>query len=161
MFHGTETVCCFTGHRELPKQDVPLLVCRLEKAISDLIENGYNSFCAGGALGFDTVAAQTVLHMKATNPHIQLILILPCESQTKAWSRKDKETYENIKKQADRFVYLSKDYYPGCMQKRNRYLVDNSSVCICYLTKTSGGTAYTVDYARKKGKKVIHIAQEA
>ena len=44
------------------------------------------------------------------------------------------------------------------MHKRNRHLVDNSSVCVCYLAKDSGGTDYTVGYARLKGLKVINLA---
>jgi len=42
------------------------------------------------------------------------------------------------------------------MHKRNRHLVDNSSVCVCYLNKENGGTAYTVDYAGKKGLELIN-----
>ncbi len=57
-------------------------------------------------------------------------------------------------------VYTSQEYTKGCMFKRNRHLVDNSSVCICYLTKNNGGTAYTVDYAEKQGLEVINLAFE-
>ena len=45
------------------------------------------------------------------------------------------------------------------MQKRNRHLVDNSSICICYLTKPTGGTAYTVNYARRCSLQILNIAQ--
>ena len=65
--------------------------------------------------------------------------------------------YQEIMKQADKVVYTSQDYSPGCMFKRNRHLVDHSSACICYLAKRSGGTAYTVDYARKCGLKIFNI----
>jgi uncharacterized membrane protein len=44
----------------------------------------------------------------------------------------------------------------GCF--RLTLTVDNSSVCICYLTESTGGTAYTVDYAKKAGIRVINIA---
>lgn len=70
-------------------------------------------------------------------------------------------TKDNIhKRQADKVVYTSKEYTRGCMHKRNRHLVDNSSICIAYLTEQSGGTAYTVDYARKNGLIVINIAEK-
>lgn len=55
-------------------------------------------------------------------------------------------------------VYTSQEYTQGCMHKRNRHLVDNSSVCICYLTKESGGTAYIVKYAKERGLEVINVA---
>lgn len=45
------------------------------------------------------------------------------------------------------------------MAKRNRHLVDNSSVCVAYLTQSGGGTAYTVEYANKHGLKIINIAK--
>ena len=32
------------------------------------------------------------------------------------------------------------------------------SVCVCYLNRESGGTAYTVRYAGKKGLEIINLA---
>ena len=60
---------------------------------------------------------------------------------------------------ADKIVYTSENYYNGCMHKRNRHLVDNSSLCIAYLTKESGGTAYTVNYARQNGLTIINVGK--
>ena len=45
----------------------------------------------------------------------------------------------------------------SCYYQRDRYLVDFSSVCLCYQYKNTGGTAYTVSYAREKGRKIIPI----
>ena len=45
-----------------------------------------------------------------------------------------------------------------CMLKRNRHLVDGSSVCIAYLAQEKGGTAYTVNYAKEHGLTVLNIA---
>lgn len=67
--------------------------------------------------------------------------------------------YEHIKTQADKVVYTAQQYTPDCMHKRNRHLVDNSGICVCYLTSVSGGTHYTVSYAEKQGLEVINIAQ--
>ena len=110
-------------------------------------------------MGFDTLAEKTVLELRKTYPQIKLILVLPCISQAKSWSNTDKEVYEEIKKKADKVVYTSQEYTRGCMHKRNRHLVDNSSVCICYLTKENGGTAYTVNYALKRGLSVINLGK--
>ncbi len=115
-------------------------------------------FGAGGALGFDTLAAQCVLSLRKRYPHIKLILVLPCTAQTKGWSKDDIAIYEEIKSQADKVVYTSHDYFRGCMFKRNRHLVNGSSVCIAYLTQEKGGTAYTVNYAKEQGLTVINLA---
>ena len=132
---------------------------RLEKAVIEAIEQGYRYFGCGGALGFDTLAAQTVLELKNEYPQIRLILVLPCRDQTRDWKEADIAEYERIMKAADKVTYTSEQYYSGCMHKRNRHLVDCSSLCICYLTEQSGGTAYTVNYARSQGLKIINVAE--
>ncbi len=114
-------------------------------------------FGAGGARGFDTLAAQTIIELKQTYPQIKLILILPCKNQTLKWSEKDISSYEYLKSKADKIVILSDKYYNGCMQARNRHMVNHSKYIICYKRKTSGGTAYTVNYANKKGLTKIEI----
>ncbi len=149
---------CFTGHREIPLMKSIEIKKSLRITLEDLIARGYCYFGAGGALGFDTLAAQTVLELKTKYPQIRLILVLPCLSQADRWSDKDKVVYEDIKSRADKVVYTAQAYFSGCMHKRNRHLVDNSSICICYLTRNTGGTAYTVDYANKNGIKVINMA---
>ena len=149
---------CFTEHRELPAEYLPEISKRLEDTLVALIEQGYCYFGAGGALGFDTLAAQAVLRLRERYPQIRLILVLPCLNQTRGWPQENIDTYEEIKRCADKVTYTAEHYFRGCMQKRNRHLVDNSSVCICYLTKPTGGTAYTVDYARRMGLRIINIA---
>mgnify|MGYP004530240879 FL=1 len=154
-----DRTCCFTGHRKLPTEKLNKITSELEKTVIGLIADGYRFFGTGGALGFDTVAAQTVIRLKDKYPKIRLILVLPCTDQAKFWNEDDSREYERIKKLADKTVYTSEKYYNGCMAKRNRHLVDNSSVCVAYLTQSGGGTAYTVEYANKHGLKVINIAE--
>ena len=67
-------------------------------------------------------------------------------------------TQKEMAKKADKVVFTSEQYYNGCMQKRNRHMVDSSSLCICYLTKNTGGTAYTVNYAERHGLKTVNVS---
>lgn len=150
--------CCFSGHRAFTEEDISKIRERLDIEIVNLIEQGYSYFCVGGALGFDTLAALTVLNEKNNYPYIKLILVLPCQAQSKYWNKCDQKIYENIKSKADEIIYTSERYYRGCMHKRNRQLVDCSSACICYLNKSSGGTAYTVVYAKKCGINIVNVA---
>ena len=154
-----EKTVCFTGHRTIPMLKKWKIEKKLKETLEALIDNGYCYFGAGGALGFDTIAAQTVLELKKKHPEIKLILVLPCKNQTRGWEEKDVTVYESIIEQADKVVYTQEHYDRGCMLKRNRHLVDNSSVCVAYLTEEKGGTAYTVNYANQKGVKVINIAE--
>ena len=131
---------------------------KLDSVIRSFIERGAVWFLAGGALGFDTMAAQAVLRLKREYPHVKLGLVLPCKNQSSRWSFAQRAVYDDILMSADKVVYTDEFYTSGCMQKRNRALVDYSNACICYLLKNEGGTAYTVRYARQKGKMVINIA---
>lgn len=130
----------------------------MENEIISLIEKGVVYFGTGEALGFDTVATLTVLKLKERYPQIKLILVLPCVNQAEKWSIKNIELYERIKAQADKIVYVSKDYTINCMHQRNRRLVDNSKYCICYYSGISGGTEYTIKYAKSKGLNIINCA---
>lgn len=150
--------CCFTGHRALPPEERGAIAYQLEQTVIMLIQAGIRFFGAGGARGFDTLAAQTILKLRRKYPHIKLILVLPCLSQTQGWRDEDIKVYESIKTAADKVTYTSEKYTQGCMHKRNRHLVDHSSICVCYLTEDRGGTAYMVNYAKKQGLKVINLA---
>ena len=152
--------CSFTGHRKIPSEQYESIAKRLKETLINLIENNYCYFGAGGALGFDTLAAQTVLELRLQFLQIKLILVLPCKTQTMGWSNEDIAIYEKIKRQADKVVYTSDEYSRGCMLKRNRHLIDNSNICIAYLKENKGGTAYTVNYAKSKNIKVINISEE-
>jgi len=68
--------------------------------------------------------------------------------------------YNQILDKADEVVYTSKQYHRGCMYARNRHLVKQSNICLCYSTRDTGGTAYTVNYARQKGLQIINLAAE-
>ena len=155
-----DNTCCFTGHRNLPPERITQIKERLEKTILHLISKGVRYFSAGGARGFDTLAAQAVLKLRSFYPHISLILVLPCPEQARRWSSQEQVVYEEIKMGADKIVYTSSHYYCGCMHRRNRYLVDISDCCVCYLTEKTGGTQYTVAYCRARGIPVINLADK-
>ena len=105
------------------------------------------------------LAAETVLKLKNQYPAIKLILVLPCKEHDKYWSVAEKIRFADIMRRADKIVYVSHDYTSDCTFKRNRHFVDNISLCICYMTKSTGGTAYTVDYAGRTGYGVINLAE--
>ena len=151
--------CCFTGHREIAPATFIYVKHKLLCVVDELIRSGITNFYAGGALGFDTVAAQTVLELKKKYTDVKLHLILPCREQANSWSYINRQTYNDLLTQAESVNYVSEHYTRFCMQLRNRELVDRSSVCVCFMEKNTGGTAYTVNYAMKKGLKIINIAE--
>ena len=150
----------FAGHRKLPS-DTEQISRALEKELTALIESGYRFFGAGGATGFDTVSALSVLKLRERYPHIRLILVLPHRAQAKRWSRKDIAVYEDIKNREDKVVYISDEFTRDCVYRRNRHFINESSICICYLLREDSGTEKTVRVARKEGLQIINIAEKA
>ncbi len=59
-----EKTCCFTGHRCIPNGSLDNLKRQLKQEIEKLIQQGVIYFGTGGALGFDTLAAEAVLELK-------------------------------------------------------------------------------------------------
>lgn len=160
MTSKEKTSCCFTGHRKIPPETISEISQRLEIIVVQLIEGGCTYFYSGGALGFDTLAAQTVLKCRAKYPQIRLVLVLPCRNQADHWCAKDKAVYEDILSAADEVIYTAQSYFKGCMHKRNRYLIEHSDICVCYLTENTSGTAYTVNYAIGKKLAIYNVAEK-
>ena len=59
-----EKTACFTGHREIPKRDMRKVRRNTLNAIIKAYENEYRYFGSGGAIGFDLLTADCVLHLK-------------------------------------------------------------------------------------------------
>lgn len=149
--------CCFTGHRNLSGQECAFVRDRLVDVVGSLVAKGITEFYCGGALGFDTLAAEVVLEQKKIHPSVHLHMVLPCPDQDKNWSADDRLRFREILERADSCEIVSDRYTSNCMMKRNRRMVDLALYCVDCQRRDHGGTAYTVEYARKKGRQLIHV----
>ena len=147
---------CFTGHREIPQGDIKNIKNKLDTLINRLTEEGYKDFYTGGAEGFDTLAALSVIGAMEKDMSINLHLAFPYRKNPPKDIEK-RIQYDKILNMASTVTYVNENYRPSCFHERNRFMVDNSDMCVFYLTKASGGTYYTVKYASDHEKKVINI----
>ena len=162
-----ERTCAFTGHRpeSFPfgaDESAPECIAIKEKLtteIEKMISKGVDTFISGAAKGVDTWAMEAVLALRETKyPHIKLIAAIPYPNQAKSWTGEEKLRYEHLTNACDGKVVLSEKYYRGCLLVRNRVMVDNSDHLIAvYNGAKTGGTAHTVNYARKLGKDTVII----
>ena len=90
--------CCVPGHRRIPEEALPRLERRLNEELEALAARGVIYFGAGGALGFDTLAAEAVIRLQRTRPQVKLILVLPSPDQTRGWSSGNVRRYEAIRR---------------------------------------------------------------
>lgn len=152
----THTVC-FTGHRMIGKKDDEAMA-RLSPLLEMIYRRGYRDFLCGGALGFDQIAAEHVMQLREKHPDVRLIFCLPCADQSSRWKKADCSHYERLLYLSDETRVLSPRYYDGCMQARNAYMVDRSSLCVAYMARLRGGTLSTVRYALTQDVPVVNIA---
>ena len=157
MEYSPDTCACFTGHRAMTDEELKSSALLVSEQIKMLYAKGIRNYYAGGAIGFDLAAAVTVLNMKRVYPDITLNLALPCPNYQSKWTSSQVELFDRVRARADNEVYVSESYHRGCMQVRNKYMVDKSAVCIAYLREKKGGTYNTVTYALKKGRQVINL----
>ncbi len=155
--------CCCTGHRpkgfpyrygvdELKHRN--FLELLKEKTILAYRKYGVTNFISGMAIGVDLDFAETVLYLRDTeNYPFSLECAIPCRNQTLKWSEPDKLRYNSLLTRANSVNLISEQYTPECMLKRNRYMVDKSSVVIAAFNGIEkGGTWYTIKYAKSKNK---------
>ena len=155
IVHIFDKACAFTGHRTLERD---FSINHLKKEVEGLIvEKGVTIFYVGMAMGFDLCAAEIVLKLKKKYD-VKLVACIPHYYQEKYFSEKDKKRYVKILKACDEQIYISQEYYKGCLLKRNRYMCDRSNYLIAYLRKDEGGTAYTVNYFKNnKQGEIIYL----
>ena len=149
--------CCFTGHRAMSKEEQREIFPQLNIKLSEVIQQGVTVFRNGGALGFDTMAALCVIKQKERNPNIKLFIDAPHRAQSAHWDEFDRHVYTYILNHADNVTYVSERYQSGCMQKRNRFMVDRSDIVIAYVRAPRGGAYYTACYAESLDKQVIYL----
>lgn len=146
--------CAFSGHRILKIYDFdPSL---LDRVILNLIKSGTQNFLCGMALGFDMAAAESVIQYKERYG-VKLTAVLPCKNQSENFGAAATERYNAILAKCDEVITLADEYYKGCFHARDRYLVENSDALVCFLRKKSGGTFYTVNYAKKLNIPLIEL----
>lgn len=143
---GKEDTCCFTGHRNIPVDQLPVVSAKLRAEILQAISEGYTHFICGFAIGADLIFAEIVAELKQIH-HLTLEAAIPYPGRMKT----PDETLQRLITDCD-IVKTHSDYYGGCYMKRNRYMVDQSSRIISvYDGRTTGGTASTLKYANAKG----------
>jgi uncharacterized phage-like protein YoqJ len=160
-----ETTCCFTGHRpnklpwgteESDSRCVDLKL-RIAEEAARAYDRGYRHYICGMARGADFYFCEAVLTLRDERPGITLEAAIPCEEQAARWTERDRERYFGLVGQCDFETVVQRHYDRGCMLRRNRYMVDRSSLLIAAFDGTLGGTMYTITYAMRQGAVVVTL----
>ncbi len=137
--------CIFFGHHDCPSAIRPKLFEVIEKQI----KRGATRFYVGNHGNYDTLVLSCLqeLKQKYTSIHYAVVLAyLPTNSLL----------YE----QEETIFPTGIEHVPKkfAIDFRNRWIVNNSDIVICYINNHLGRAYKYVQYAKKKGKEIINIA---
>ncbi|MFI3332350.1 MAG: SLOG family protein [Rikenellaceae bacterium] len=165
MNSQSDIAVSFTGNRLLtPPRDYVThnlegdICSMLSHILEECYKEGKKIFLSGGAVGFDTIAAEEVLRLKERHCDVELMLVVPFEGQDSKYPEAERERYNRLLSQADKVVKISEHYRIGAYHLRNEYLISHSSLIVAYNnSERSGGTASIIQRALKRGLEVINI----
>lgn len=141
----------FIGHRTLYNQRQ--IEIRIEEIIVKLIEEKEHVeiyVCRNG--DFDILVASAIKRMQKEygNHNSCLIVVFP-------YPMKDDEYYE---KYYDEIVFpiSYKIHFKRAIIGRNKWIVENSELLICYVETSSGGAYTCMEYAKKTIKNLADVS---
>ncbi len=156
-----DKICTISGmgpHKLPGNLDLSELLSRIDGEIRKSLLKGCTTFQTGMAMGVDIWAAEIVLKLKTEFTEVRLVCYLPCKTQTDGWPNAWREKYFAALEKADDIVGMQAHYTTGCMQRRNRDMIDASSRLIAVHDRISAGaTAQAIRYAKAQGLDVVII----
>lgn len=112
----------------------------------------------GMATGSDIALALTTMYARNVEKisNLKLHCVLPCKNYNSSH-----KYYDDIKLFADEWIELSDEFYKGCDNVRDQYMVDHCDVLLAVWDGIkSGGVWSTIRKAQKASKQIIYCPKE-
>ena len=118
-----------------------------------LLEDDSLDIYCGMASGADILFGMTSIFLKAGNViPLRIHCVLPCKDYNSSH-----KYYNDIKLLADEWIELADEFYKGCDNVRDQYMVDNCDILLAVWDGIkSGGVWSTIRKAQKAGKQIIY-----
>lgn len=142
------------GHRDLDAHE--LVERRLYPIVKELIQTKpYVEFFIGRDGEFDTFVASVIKRAQRAfgKENNELILVLP-------YPKKDQEFYEQYYDAVMIPDCLANTHPKQAISKRNRWMIEQCNLLICFTEHESGGAYTALSYARKLKKRIVNLAQK-
>ena len=152
------------------RQTADLLWSQESLYLSDDNTTGFMKYYDGGRYAFvgllpnegvsiaDYVAGLTggKLHALLNDPqHGTVEAAIPCPSQPEGWPEAERARWQSLVDRCDYETVVQDHYDAGCMQRRNRYMVDHAAMLIAVHDGQPGGTRRTIEYAMRRRLDVV------
>lgn len=89
---------------------------------------------------------------------IPLVATIPFEGQEGRWSKDQRARFQRFRAAAAGVVVVCEGGFSAAsMNRRNEWMVDNSSLVLALWSGKPGGTNNCIEYARKQGARIINL----
>ena len=141
----------FFGHRRIDK--FREIEERLVPILKELIlTKEYVEFYIGRNGEFDEFVASVIKRVQKQLDRDNNVMIL-----TLPYTVKDIEYYEDYYDEIVIPDAIGKAHPKGAITLRNKWMVEESDLVVCYVERESGGAYSAVKYAKKLNKRVVNI----
>lgn len=145
---------CFCGYSKLYSK-YGLVKEKCYEVVKNQILEGADSFLVGDYGDFDAIAASVCLALKKEYPKIEVCLVLPYyRPHIDDYTQQRYNRFDSIITPP-----LEDTPYRYRIIKANEYMVDQADTVMAYV-RSSGGAAKTTEYALKRDKNVINLANK-
>lgn len=111
------------------------------------------TFNVGGCIGADSWVAEKCIEL---NMPFNLFMPFPSKIQSKFWNDKESKSLEHQILKAGVVTIVQDNYSKAAYHIRDRAIVDNSNLLVCFLEDFKSGTYSTVKYALSKNIPVFN-----
>ena len=149
-------ICCVTGHRDLPQNQINYVKAALMREIEKAVADGFTCFMSGFVEGVDQYFVEMVMGKQKDDPSLELIAVIPYQKRLDSLRAKGR-TYEMLEACHD-VVVIREEYQPSVYSHRNRYMVEHSNrVIAVYDGREKGRTVRTIRFAHQMKKELVEI----
>ena len=134
--------CCFFGHKVTPSTAAHLIEETINKLIS---EQGVTSFLVGNQGQFDAMALSVLRNMKIKHPSIMYNVVL---AYMPSVGSAEWNPYEYGETMLPKGIEVVHPRYT--ISWRNKWMVNESDIVVCYINRSWGGAAKYVEMATKR-----------
>ena len=122
--------------------------------LDEIIKNPTCKFYLGGYGDFDGLCLRTLRELKHDFPTIEILFITPYLDKNYSKLELTKYYYDDV-------IFPPIESVPRkfAILKRNEWMVEEADLVIAYVMYSWGGAAKTLEYAKRKKKRIINIAK--
>lgn len=146
---GVKWFALFFGHKDTPLSVYPQIIGMIEKLITSKTAS---RFIVGNHGEFDYMVLKALRELKQKYPHIRYSVILayfPSGRQKHDYYSSDETMLpDGIEAVPKKFA----------ISWRNKWMINQSQLVVCYIKHSWGGAAQFVEYAKRQGKEIINLA---